>query len=107
MDPACLYIGKLLCQMKCSNRGVPLVAVERFEMRFIATFQVNYRNILREVKDVISSLQRFASCLYMGNFYVRCKVIPGVPTDDFGGNLNEIHSQISAKFRNIPLRLMT
>jgi len=38
-------------------------------MRFIATFQVNYRNILLGVKDVnevISSLIRFASCLYIG-----------------------------------------
>ena len=35
-------------------------------MRFIATFQVNYRNILLEVKDVISSLDKFASFLYIG-----------------------------------------
>ena len=35
-------------------------------MRFITTFQVNYRNILLEVKDVISSLDRFASFLYIG-----------------------------------------
>ena len=34
-------------------------------MTFIATFQVNYRNIL-EVEDVISSLDKFASCLYIG-----------------------------------------
>ena len=30
MGPACLYIGKLLRQMKVANRGVPLVAVEIF-----------------------------------------------------------------------------
>ena len=28
MGPACLYTGKLLCQMKSSNRGAPLVTVE-------------------------------------------------------------------------------
>jgi len=33
-------------------------------MRFIATFQVNYRNILLEVKDVISSVDKFGSFLY-------------------------------------------
>ena len=35
-------------------------------MRFIATFQVNYRNILLEVKDIISSLDKFATFLYIG-----------------------------------------
>jgi len=35
-------------------------------MRFIATFQVNYSNILIEVKDVISSLNKFDSFLYIG-----------------------------------------
>ena len=35
-------------------------------MRFIANFRVNYRDILVEVKDVISSLDRFDSCLYIG-----------------------------------------
>ena len=28
MGPACLYIGKLLCQMRSSNRGAPLLTVE-------------------------------------------------------------------------------
>ena len=28
IGPACLYIGKLLCQMRSSNRGAPLVTAE-------------------------------------------------------------------------------
>jgi len=50
--------------MRSSNRGAPLW--KKFKIRFIATFQVNYRNLLLEVKDIISSLGRFASCLYIG-----------------------------------------
>ena len=33
--------------------------------KFSQLIKVNYRNILLEVKDVISSLDRFASCLYI------------------------------------------
>ena len=72
-------------------------------MRFIATFQVNYRNILLEVKDVTSSLDKFDSFLYIGNLLRQMQSnTRDTPTDDFGGNLNEIHGQFSAKFQEYP-----
>ena len=68
-------------------------------MRFMATFRVNYRNILVEVKDIISSLDRFDSCLYTGKLL---RQMQSNTTDNFEDNLNEIHSQFSAKFQEYP-----
>jgi len=75
-------------------------------MRFIATFHVNYRNNL-EVKDAISSLDRFASCLYRGKHLRQMQSNNrGIPLITLEGIQMKFIANSLLNFRNIPLRQM-
>ena len=54
---------------------------------------MNAQGFTSEAKDVILSLCK-VSCLYTGNFYIRCDTITGCPSGDSLSDANEIHSQL-------------
>ena len=63
---------------------------------------MNIQRFTFEAKDVILSLYIRISCLYMGEFYVRCEVITGYPSGDSRVNVNEIHSQSLDNLQEYP-----